>query len=206
MIATKIPIRLKTHFSQRIAVSHGYEKFGGNVIRVIRYDHKELAGKMISLYEKIIEINHFSRDLGATRIVNLPEHLTEGIYCYVSGSVRCVKGKDVSYDCYNFKKHQRIQVKSSQLMTGDLTSFGPKSEYDDIVFVMVSDHIVYIYDNIGSFVTHEFKVNKTESFGDQCKVGRRPRFSILNKIIKENCLKALLQFDIRNLQDYYQSI
>ena len=84
------------------------------------------------------------------------------------------------------KNNNRIQVKASSVEE-DLTSFGPKTEWDRIYFMDFYREGAWD----GSFDIYEidteeilnFPVNKKETFQEQQKQGRRPRFSIKKDLI-----------------------
>ena len=72
------------------------------------------------------------------RKINIPEALSEGAFCYGMGVARLLKAKgkiNKSFDCIDIdtgnNDHVRIQVKATSVPK-DLTSFGPKSEWDKI--------------------------------------------------------------------------
>ena len=63
--------------------------------------------------------------------------MTEAIFCYHFKAGRVLKGNskiNSSFDCLTIEPVRRIQVKSCSVEY-DLTSFGPKSVWDDIYFV-----------------------------------------------------------------------
>lgn len=132
--------------------------------------------------------------LGSRRMT-LPEILSEGLACVLFDLVR-VNGKNNttlksnSFDCLDIKNGDTYQIKAVSTLTeeeiGGPTSFGPKSEYDKLVlmhFICNTDEVkCYLFnDNI-----KDIKVNKNETFEEQCLSGRRPRFSLLEKILDLN--------------------
>jgi len=122
-----------------------------------------------------------------SRLVNTPEVLSEGIFCFAYGIekfARVIKGN--SYDVVDLSTGDGIQVKSTTVEK-DLTSFGPNTQWDKLYFVDFygvnsSDDKIKIY-LIDSKVVYKVKVNKEQTFGDQQKEKRRPRFSIKQEII-----------------------
>ena len=129
-----------------------------------------------------------------SRAVNLPEGLSEGAFCLEMGTVRIVKGisgANTSFDCYNTKTHERIQVKACSVLP-DLTSFGPKSVWDKIYFVDFYrkgewDGTFDIYE-IENDDIYNHKVNKKQTLKEQQLQVRRPCFSIYTSIIKSKNL------------------
>ena len=163
-------------------------------------DQKEIT----KIYKNWCEIN---RKLKAynSRTINIPELLSESVYCMFTNSGRlksCEYSKvNTSWDCYNFHTNKRVQVKATSVAE-DLTSFGPRSEWDTLIFCDF-----YVEGNFdGSFQFYEIpnekvyshKVNRNQTFKEQQEVGRRPRFSLTKDIIRPMKLKPI---KIGNLND-----
>src|SRR3989338_9380004 len=73
----------------------------------------------------------------STRGINLPETISENAFAlFFPDCFRIVslKGMKCSFDCLNIKTGSRIQIKASSIAS-DLTSFGPKSEWDELFFL-----------------------------------------------------------------------
>jgi len=131
------------------------------------------------------------------RKVNIPEVISEGMFCVYSESVRFqkkIKGKGkVSFDTINLKKQRKEQIKASSIKK-DLTSFGPKTEWDDLFFLdfynngkLDGTFNVYL---IPSKYIYSQQVNKKQTMKDQQIQQRRPRFSV-KEIIERNKIKPL---------------
>ena len=92
------------------------------------------------------------------------------------------KGK-CSFDCINTKTGSRIQIKASSVAS-DLTSFGPRSEWDELFFLDFSkgDGSFKAY-LISPDEVYSRNMNKGQTFAEQQAQGRRPRFSIIDSII-----------------------
>lgn len=97
---------------------------------------------------------------------------------------------------------KQLEVKGF-MSTGPL-SFGPKEPWDYIYFVdalRTLDKYYKVYEIKNSNLDfHCLKVSKSETFGDQCIQGRRPRFTFNS--IKEQLgkhVKLIFQGDISNL-------
>jgi hypothetical protein len=129
-----------------------------------------------------------------SRSVNLPEGLSEGSFCLETGSVRLsgsINGANTSFDCFNFKGNKRIQVKACSVLP-DLTSFGPRSIWDEIYFMDFYkegrwDGTFDIY-KIENNLIYNHKVNASQTLKEQQTQGKRPRFSIYKSIIQESSL------------------
>jgi hypothetical protein len=131
------------------------------------------------------------------RGVNIPEVISEGMFCIFSGSVRYVKkikgvGK-VSFDTISTDTSRREQIKATSI-NNDLTSFGPKTEWDDLYFIdfykdgkLDGTFDVYLIPNN---LIYSNKVNKGQTMKQQQKERRRPRMS-LKEIIVKNKIKPV---------------
>lgn len=151
---------------------------------------RELLRKLYSDWKKL---NDRLKKI-STRGINLPEAISENAFALFSPNcVRVVslKGMKCSFDCINIKTGSRIQIKASSV-TSDLTSFGPRSEWDELFFLDFSK-------GDGSFKAYKIEpdwiykhqVNKSQTFQQQQAENRRPRFSIIDKIIKPRKLKPV---------------
>lgn len=126
------------------------------------------------------------RDYNA-REPNFPEGLSEVAFCLWSGSVRKIKASgSSSFDTFNLATGRAEQIKACSVIN-DLTSFGPKSQWDDLYFLdfwnsgNVDGHFdVY---KIPNKLIYEHKVNANETLRDQQLQGRRPRTNLKSKII-----------------------
>jgi len=153
-----------------------------------RKDQKKLK----KLYKLWSTLNKAIKSI-STRGVNLPEAISENAFCLFFPAIRVVKlakGK-CSYDCINTSNGKRIQIKASSIES-DLTSFGPKSEWDELYFLDFSkgDGSFKVYKIMQDWV-YKHKVNKNQTFKEQQEQARRPRFSITENIIKTQNLKPI---------------
>jgi hypothetical protein len=130
----------------------------------------------------------------STRGINLPETISENAFClFGKDYVRVVslkKGK-CSYDVLNTKTGSRIQIKATSI-DSDLTSFGPRSEWDELYFLDFSagDGSFKVYKIEADWI-YKYQVNKNQTFAQQQAEKRRPRFSIIEGIIKPRKLKTI---------------
>ncbi|MBC7318435.1 Bsp6I family type II restriction endonuclease [Candidatus Bipolaricaulota bacterium] len=149
----------------------------------------------LNLSEKLKKIN--------SRSINIPEGLSEGALCLEMGFWRLgnlsISNANTSFDCYDPKNFLRIQVKAASSKE-DLSSFGPRSVWDQLYFVDFyrdgkwdGKFDIYLIDNDDIY---NQKVNENQTFKDQQKQGRRPRFSIKKKIINKKKLKPLKTGDL----------
>jgi hypothetical protein len=149
--------------------------------------------KLRKLYNMWKKLNDLLKKI-STRGINLPEAISENAFCLAfPHCVRVVQLKNdkCSYDCINTRTGSRIQIKASSV-ENDLTSFGPRSEWDELFFLDFSegDGTFKIY-KINPDWIYNHQINKSQTFTQQQEQGRRPRFSITKDIILERKLKPL---------------
>lgn len=169
----------------------------GNVEIIEKNDKKNI----IKMYELWNELSENLSNYGCRR-TNFPE-ISELIFCAIFDCWRTNNTQisdHSSFDCYNPKKHTRIQIKAASSKT-DLTSFGPKSVWDEIYFMDFYNDGNYdgtfkIY-LLPNKEIYEYQVNKDETFEDQQKQGRRPRFSV-RKMIKELNLEPIGVYNLNS--------
>lgn len=128
---------------------------------------------------------------------NFPEGLSEVAFCLWSGSSRFISARglsNTSFDTYNTNTSRAEQIKASSIKS-DLTSFGPKSRWDDLYFLdFYNDGKVdgrFDVYKIPNSAIYESKVNKSQTLKDQQGEKRRPRFSIKKDIIEKNHIKPI---------------
>ena len=146
-----------------------------------------------TLYLDWKNLNDRLKQIG-TRGINLPETISENAFCIFFRDcfrVVKVKGMKCSFDAVNTKTGDRIQIKASSVGS-DLTSLGPKSEWDKLFFLDFSqgNGVFKVYEIKPEWV-YGHNVSKTQTFKEQQDQGRRPRFSIIDNIIKPKDLKPI---------------
>jgi hypothetical protein len=162
----------------------------------VRTFDKEFDAEIYRIYCAWRYLNEVSKSLGC-RGVNIPEGLSETVFCRAMGSARIIEKPanfPGSYDAYNIKRKKRQEVKSTSIKN-DLTSFSPLTRCDELYFV--DFYCDGTFD--GSFKIYKLdipsvmkmKINKSQTFEDQQNQGRRPRFSVRNKLIKEQGLQPI---------------
>ncbi len=150
------------------------------------------------IYRKWVELSDLIQKNGGRRI-NIPELLSEAIFCFHFKAGRVLKGNskiNTSFDCLTIDPVRRIQVKSCSVEY-DLTSFGPKSVWDDIYFVHLFPNGSYdgsykIY-KIENDLIYNHKVNANHTFADQQKLNRRPRFSLMKELIIPRGIEPIIE-------------
>lgn len=130
------------------------------------------------------------------RSTNIPEGVSEFAFSLEMKCPRLISlagGTSSSFDCYDVKNKKRVQVKAST-KSGAPSSFGPTSVWDVLYFMDFSNggnvNGNYMIYKIPSNLVYERQVNNDETFQEQQRNQRRPRFSI-NKLIQENKLMPI---------------
>ncbi len=137
-------------------------------------------------------------ELKGTRKTNFPDALSESIFCLEMNCGKLISTKNstgysTSFDCYDYHREIRIQVKCSS--SKGPTSFGPRSEYDEIYFIdffndnkIDGSYKIYKLENLD---IDNIKVNKNQSLKDQQNKDRRPRFEIRKQLIIPKNIKPI---------------
>ncbi len=166
----------------------------GKPVIGMKYDAEDFK-EFKRIYKEWSELNKAIENLGG-RTLNVPDLLSEGLFAYLFDFYRTNGSKNSKgYDVYDVINKKGIQIKSCSI-EDDLTSFGPKTHWDLIYFMKFhptsEDGLVEIYD-ISHFDFANLILNKSENetFEDQQKQGRRPRFSIQSEIIDKDNLKPI---------------
>jgi hypothetical protein len=128
---------------------------------------------------------------------NFPEGLSEVAFCLWSGSSRLIGAKglsNTSFDTFNKRTGRAEQIKACSVEK-DLTSFGPRSKWDDLYFLDFYnqgkfDGYFDVY-MIPSELIYKHKTSKLKSFKDQQAEGKRPRLQIKNDILAKYNIKAI---------------
>jgi len=153
------------------------------------------------LFQEILETYKLWKELDyrlrrvSSRGVNIHEGISEIIVCYVNGFDHSVgRGSEDAFTDLG----EQVQIKATSNYNDDLTSFGPRSEFDLLHFARLDkeNDIFYLYD-IPLEDLDETYVNQSETFKEQQLQGRRPRFSIINKIIIPRDLDYYASVDLR---------
>lgn len=177
MVVRNLNLKLpEGNFQAEVQVFSDAEKL---LLQEIYKDWRNLSNKLKMIY---------------SRAGNIPDGLSEGVFCLATGSVRLlagIPGANSSFDCYEPRKMRRIQVKAASVIP-DLTSFGPRSVWDALFFLNFYregnwDGSVDIYYIPNEYI-YENHVNRNQSFSEQQAQGRRPRFSIYRDVIQSRGL------------------
>jgi DNA (cytosine-5)-methyltransferase 1 len=187
------------------------------LIESYHYNDKKIATQLKNYHKKFVTLNKSATSIGG-RNMNISEAFTEGLVCYMTNAFKIHKittsktknktnEKKISgsMDCYDFDDNKTVQIKAS-IMKEDCSSFGPHSQFDKLMYLDFSDCKAFKIYKIEKECIDDIIVSKEkkETFKDQQKQGRRPRFSIQKEIIKKNMLKPIFTGDINKLESYYK--
>lgn len=160
--------------------------------------------KFKQIFRKWTDINSDLKQSGG-RNLNVPDVFSEALYCIFFNAVR-TNGTAHSYDAVDKTTGEGIQIKSASIKI-DCTSFGPTSTWDRLIFVDFApfgnvDGNVWFYE-IDSSNIYNIVLNykKNETFRDQQLQGRRPRFSIKDKIINPLRLTPIKKINLMEDSD-----
>jgi len=147
---------------------------------------REIYYEWRGLSEKLLKIG--------SRSVNIPDGLSESAVCIALGFVKVLKTKQTkgsqSFDVYDLERRKRVQIKACSVIP-DLTSFGPRTQWDDIYFadfyrkgLWDGSFDIYLIPN--ELISNQ-NVNKGkgQTVKDKQKAMQRPRFSIYDSIIRK---------------------
>ena len=147
------------------------------------------------------------------RGINMPDAISEPMGCYCLGYL-WNRGDEVG-DATDPNTGRKIEFKATSRFEGDLSSFGPKCVFDDLVFLRfkLDENLLYIYDlNINSEEFGKYPANKTQTIQEQKNQGRRPHVSLQTLFVDANNLEPDIIFDIRRckaynrVSEYYQRL
>ena len=103
-------------------------------------------------------------------------------------------------DATDPKTGRKIEFKATSRFEGDLSSFGPKCTFDDLVFLRfkLDENLLYIYDlKVSSDEFGKYPANKEQTIQDQKNQGRRPHVSLQTLFVDAKKLEPDVIFDIR---------
>lgn len=153
-------------------------------------------------YFKWKDLNTYISD-NSRRGINMPDVISEPMVCYSLGLLW--NRGDEAGDATDPDTGAKVEIKATSRFQGDLSSFGPKCQFDDLVFARfnLAENVVFIYDlRINSDDFGQYPANRTETIQDQKNQGRRPRVCLLDLFVEANDLLPDVIFDIRRCRVY----
>ena len=157
---------------------------------------------VFDIYFKWKELNRLIKQ-NYTRGVNLHEYITETLCCILNGYTLHA-GTGNSEDAIT-SDGKKVQVKATSNFNKDLTSFGPKSEFDILEFLRLDEEqdLIYCYRLDGKHL-ESMKLNKKQTFKQIQLAGKRPRLSIINELIIEEKCTPYAKIDMKTgIVTYY---
>lgn len=176
-----------------------YNEFGYIAIDDARID------ETCNAYFKWKDLNTYISN-NSRRGINIPDAISEPMGCYCLGYL-WNRGNEVG-DATDPDTGLKIEFKATSRFEGDLSSFGPKCLFDNLVFLRfkIDDNLLYIYDlQVNSEDFGKYPANKNETIENQKNQGRRPHVSLQKLFVEAYNLKPNLIFDIRRCQVYVSS-
>lgn len=176
-----------------------YNEFGYITIDDARID------ETCNAYFKWKDLNTYISN-NSRRGINMPDAISEPMGCYCLGLL-WNRGDEVG-DATDPKTGNKIEFKATSRFEGDLSSFGPKCQFDDLVFLRykLDENLLYIYDlRINSKEFGKYPANSKETIQDQKNQGRRPHISLQTLFVEAKGLQPDVIFDIRKCVAYDKS-
>lgn len=173
-----------------------YNDFGYIAIDDARID------ETCNAYFKWKDLNTYISN-NSRRGINIPDAISEPMGCYCL-DLWWNRGDEVG-DATDPKTREKIEFKATSRFEGDLSSFGPKCQFDDLVFLRfkLDDNLLYIYDlHVNSTELGTYPANKTQTIQDQKNQGRRPHVSLYELFVRPKKLLPDIIFDIRRCKIY----
>ncbi len=168
-----------------------YKKFGQILIDDARID------ETCNAYFKWKDLNTYISN-NSRRGINMPDAISEPMGCYCL-NLLWNRGSEVG-DATDPKTGKKIEFKATSRFKGDLSSFGPKCTFDDLVFLRynLDENLLYIYDlRINSKDFGKYSANKKQSIQEQKNQKRRPHVSLQKLFVDAKNLEPDIIFDIR---------
>ncbi len=173
-----------------------FNKFGQISIDAARID------EACNAYFKWKDLNTYIKN-NSHRGINMPDAISEPMGCYCL-DLLWNRGDEVG-DATNPRTNEKVEFKATSRFEGDLSSFGPKCKFDDLVFLRfdLNNNFLYIYDlKVSSEDLKKYPANKTQTIGNQQQQGRRPHISLQSLFVDADNLKPDIIFDIRKCKRY----
>jgi hypothetical protein len=172
-----------------------YNEFGRIVIDDARID------ETCNAYFKWKDLNTYISN-NSHRGINIPDAISEPMGCYCLG-FEWNRGDEVG-DA-TAPDGRKIEFKATSRFEGDLSSFGPKCQFDDLVFLRfnIKENLLFIYDlNVNSEEFGKYPANSAQTIQDQKDQRRRPHVSLQTLFVNAKQLRPDIIFDIRRCKAY----
>lgn len=166
----------------------------------------ERINRTCEAYFKWKDLNTYLSDV-SHRGINMPDAISEPMGCYCL-DLLWNRGSEVG-DATRITTGEKVEFKATSRFEGDLSSFGPKTVFDDLVFLRfdINNNMLYIYDlKINSEEFGKLPANKFQTIQDQKDEGRRPHISLQTLFVDAKHLEPDVVFDIRLMKIMKQKI
>lgn len=167
-----------------------------NNFNLIKIDEARID-ETCNAYFKWKDLNTYISN-NSRRGLNIPDAISEPMGCYCL-NLLWNRGNEVG-DATDPVTGDKIEFKATSRFDGDLSSFGPKTVFDNLVYLRfkLDENLLYIYDlKINSVEFGKLPANKKESIQDQKDQGRRPHVSLQSLFVDYYDLPPDIIFDIR---------
>lgn len=148
------------------------------------------------------DLNNSLRNF-CSRGLNFPETISEPMACYALSQI----GEETQWNKGSGGDAQRdgrkLEMKATSNFDSDLTSFGPKCDFDDLIFLRLdyNNNKLYVYDTgLNAEDVGNLPANSTETVREQQLQKRRPHISIIDVVIKGKNLEPTVVFNIRKAE------
>lgn len=134
-----------------------------------------------------------------SRGLNFPETISEPMGCY---ALDLLWNKGSAGDAQS-RDGKKIEMKATSNFNRDLTSFGPKCDFDDLVFLRLDydNNKLYVYDTgLDAEGLKDLPANSNETVGDQQAQKRRPHISLIDTVIEAKGIEPTAIFNIRRAE------
>lgn len=171
-----------------------YKKFG-----YIKIDNARI-NETCDAFFKWKDLNTYIKST-SSRGINMPDAISEPMGCYCLGLL-WNRGDEVG-DATDPITKVKVEFKATSKFDGDLSSFGPTTVFDDLVFLRfnIYDNLLYIYDlKINSDELGSYPANSFETIEQQKQQKRRPHVSLKKLFVDAKQLVPDIIFDIRRCQ------
>ena len=168
-----------------------YNTFGRIQIDDARID------ETCNAYFKWKDLNTYIKS-NSRRGINMPDAISEPMGCYCLG-FEWNRGDEVG-DATDPRDGRKIEYKATSRFEGDLSSFGPKCQFDDLVYLRfnLDENKLYIYDlHVNSEEFGRLPANATQTIQEQKDQKRRPHVSLQELFVNAKNLEPDVIFDIR---------
>ena len=146
-------------------------------------------------YFKWKDLNTYIKSL-VSRGINMPDAISEPMGCYCMGYYW---NKSSGGDAQT-KDGKKVEFKATSNFDMDLSSFGPKCDFDKLVFLRfnLNENLLYVYDTgLDANDLAQLPVAAGKTVSDYQAQGKRPHLSIINTVIEPNNLEPDVIFNIR---------